>query len=134
MSATKWITIGIVLITLTIWLAWDIFVASNKTMGDTITEVVRQYSKHSLLIPAMIGIVFIGHFYIIRPWDLSGWVVVGTLLGIGLIWLGFDLEYIIRGKQSFQHNSNVLGFIRNYPIIVVVIHSIIGGVVWGKST
>ena len=56
------ITIGILLVTGVIFIVWDLYVAANPTPGDTISEVILDFSRRHAMIPFVFG-VLMGHFF-----------------------------------------------------------------------
>lgn len=59
---TKIITIVLLIVTLTLWLVWDVFVATNEAKGDTISELTLYASYLAPFIPAAWGIIC-GHLF-----------------------------------------------------------------------
>ena len=45
-----------------IWLIWDVIVATNKTQGDTISEVTLELAKRSPLLVVVAGVIA-GHLF-----------------------------------------------------------------------
>jgi len=86
------ITGAILLVTLGVWLVWDVFVASNGLEGDTISEITRDLSHYLYVIPyALCGIM--GHFFWNKPTLEEGrpnrfklWLVsCAVVFGIGFL-------------------------------------------------
>lgn len=59
---TKKTTSIILIVTLAIWVIWDVFVATNAVKGDTISEITLAVSYLSLFIPSAWGIIM-GHLF-----------------------------------------------------------------------
>jgi hypothetical protein len=63
---TKLITQILMLATVLIWIGWDIYVASNSTRGDTISEItLRFYHEHPGLTLLLVGALcyLAGHLF-----------------------------------------------------------------------
>lgn len=45
-----------------VWIAWDVVVASNKTPGDTISEITLFLARLAPIIPLAVGVVC-GHLF-----------------------------------------------------------------------
>jgi hypothetical protein len=87
---TKIITSIILVVTLAIWLVWDVVVATNEPKGDTISEITLATSYLALFIPAAWGVIM-GHLFwpsmsLKYKWPriyvLWGWAVVLLVLSI----------------------------------------------------
>lgn len=127
------LTVALILLFLGLGLIiFDIFLATNSTKGDTISELVGFYSLKSLLLPAFAGILA-GHFWWYNTYfDAPWWAVIGIFSMLGLLWLVMDIHMILIAKERIIA-SGVLGFLRKYPIINFSIHVIIGHLLWGQS-
>ena len=59
MSARLW-TIGILVGVTLLLIVWDVYAATNKERGDTISEVVLGFARRHPVIPFLLG-VLMGH-------------------------------------------------------------------------
>lgn len=55
-------TSALLLICLSVWLLWDIYVATNVSKNDTISEITRDLSHYIYMIPWALGGIM-GHFF-----------------------------------------------------------------------
>jgi hypothetical protein len=67
------ITIALILGGLAVWLPWDVVAATNKIVGDTISEITARYSHLTALLPVALGVVS-GHL-MSQGWDFMPPVV-----------------------------------------------------------
>lgn len=56
----RWWTIGILAVVTILLIAWDVYAATNKERGDTISEVVLAFARRHPVIPFLMG-VLMGH-------------------------------------------------------------------------
>lgn len=59
MTTRIW-TIAILIVIAVLLIAWDIYVATNKKKGDTISEVTLDFARRHPVIPFLLG-VLCGH-------------------------------------------------------------------------
>ena len=55
-------TATILLVCLSVWLFWDIYVATNDVQDDTISELTRDLSHYLYVVPWALGGIM-GHFF-----------------------------------------------------------------------
>lgn len=130
MSWYKIGTIIVIAVGVLLWIGWDIVVATNKEKGDTISEIIRFVSRHSLLVPAMLGIL-LGHWMIpASAYNMKWWVTLIILSILGLSYLGIDIYTYLKGFELNKESGLVNYYLRKYPIIMLQIHVIVGFLVW----
>ena len=56
------ITIALLIVTVIVWVLWDVYAALNNAPNDTITHILRVYTRQHPVIPLGIGIV-LGHLF-----------------------------------------------------------------------
>ena len=59
---TRQVTILLLVLGVAVWIGWDIVAAMNATAGDTISEVMLGWAKHSPIVPFTLGVV-VGHLF-----------------------------------------------------------------------
>ena len=117
----------LMVVTAFVWLAWDIFVASNSTPGDTESEITRDYTIYPAL-PALLG-GLLGHWTF---WEVrlgpDPWGMIGCILCIFLL-IGWSA--LTKNNMGPQTLINIHMFASRHPVLVVATSYIIGGVLWG---
>lgn len=90
MSGLRKITGIVMVIFVVALLGWDLFVAIEPTQGDTISEIMRDYSAGHPLIPTSIGVLS-GHFFWPKKERINGvWTaVLLSVVGLSLLLSGF---------------------------------------------
>lgn len=58
----KKITQIVMAVSILVWIVWDIVVATNRTPGDTESEIIRGFASQHLTVPWAVG-VLMGHFF-----------------------------------------------------------------------
>lgn len=127
---TRDITQVIIIATVAVWIIWDIWVAANKTPGDTESEVIRDYTIYPA-IPASLG-ALLGH------WTLLGFRVVPDfwlgfmwLCGVGILLVAWSALVIF--KKSGKPLASAHEFVAKRPYISVVFGYLAGGLLWGMQ-
>ena len=123
------ITMALVVGTLIIWLVYDIFVASNKKLGDTESEVIRDYTVYPV-IPAAMGAV-LGH------WTILGYRIIDNSFSGLLILLGIGSVLILwsalaKNGKGGQSLINAHKYAEKRPYIPTIIGYALGGLLWGQ--
>ena len=117
-----WVTWIIILITVIQLIVWDIFVATNKYAGDTISEIIQSYAFKYTFVPLAFGILA-GHFFwpgeSIFPW----WQKIIILVFLGSSTILVDVY------QPCMFNS-ILKLLHTYPIILFLISIPLGRIIW----
>lgn len=128
MHWTHWFTLGLMVTSIAIWIAWDIYVATDSIPGNTESELVRSAAKNSLLLTAALGVLISHWLWPNKLWYINGWISLAGLSVVGLLWLGFDIHYWVNGgNPNFQDGLSIL---RKYPILNFQIHTLIGYAIW----
>ena len=70
MGKTHKITIGLITAATLGLIGWDIYVATNGTLGDTISAIVLEASKSFLIIPVALG-GLMGHLFCPRKVEVQ---------------------------------------------------------------
>jgi len=100
-------------------LGWDVFVATNKTKGDTISEITLAVSYLTLLIPAAWGIIM-GHLF----WPMKNiaykWERIYVMWGWGAVILGLSIFKVVPGTMV------------TVPI-VFLLHFLLGHFLWPQK-
>lgn len=127
---TRFITAVVIIASCGILIVYDLFVALNKRRGDTISEVIRDYTIFPV-IPATLG-ALLGH------WTLLGFRIVDSmmtglfiLLGIGAIMAAWSVAVrreLIGGWLATVHNA-----LASRPYISALIGYLLGGYLWGQG-
>lgn len=107
---------------------YDVYLASNKTTGDTISEITAHYAKRSLFLPIALG-VLIGHFLWPSTLLVSGWITLFSLIVVGGVALGFDLYEVFKGG-FYDFTMRTIPFLRQFPIIIFTAGVFIGRFIW----
>jgi hypothetical protein len=83
----KYITQVIMVLGIAVWIGWDLIVATNKTSGDTISEITLVLSQLTPVLPFAVGFLC-GHLFGAGDWRLplidfvKGHPFVPFLLGV----------------------------------------------------
>lgn len=112
MGPRKKITIGIIAITLSVLIAWDIYVAVHPAPGDTVSELTLAASMRFLWLPFALG-VLVGHFSWPGPKVLVWWVTVLWLTGCSAVLFALHLVH-------WYYPLGFMTFLQNYPILVAL--------------
>ena len=123
------ITQIIIGITLVIWISWDIYVATNKTSGDTESEVIRDYTKYPI-IPSFLGTIA-GHWTLLGVRMVDSLVGFWILLGIGAILSLWSV--LVHNKKGGSALLKAHNFVVKRPYIPFIISYILGGFLWGMQ-
>ena len=126
---TRVITTIIMVVGVTIWIVWDIIVASNKRKDDTISEIIRDYTYLPVL-PASLGGVC-GHWTILgfRQVDSNiGFMIMIAMALLLCLWSIF-VKYNRAGSMLTAFHR----WIGKRPYIPFVIGYLMGGFLWGQS-
>jgi hypothetical protein len=127
---TRQVTEIIIVATLVIWIVWDIFVASNKTKGDTESEIVRDYTIYPV-VPASLAAV-LGHWTILGHRIIEsaahGLFITLGLLAIVAVWSVLVKLGKLRGFALEAHS-----YVARRPWIPAIIFYAIGGFLWGQA-
>lgn len=88
---SRWITVGIVVGTVTLLIVWDLVVAFNSTPGDTESEVVRDFAfRHPMTAVSLSTLVT--HFFVPMPVSKTvKKILTGCLITVGVVGLALDL-------------------------------------------
>lgn len=116
----KMTTLFIIAIGAVVWIGWDIIVAINDTPGDTISEIVLEFSIKWWILPWAFG-VLIGHLF----WPgnhlkyFTYWGSKFVLIISGLVLL--LLNALIIECTDFENDGYL-------SIIMVIV-----GILWGRA-
>jgi hypothetical protein len=115
---TKLVTIWLLIVTTTILIGWDIYVALTPQRGDTISEILLHTAQYASLLPAALGFLM-GHLF--WPRERGGFSLPGTI-----------------GSVSFFAGRDVLAFfwpviaVPWWPIVALLIGIILGHFFWAQ--
>lgn len=126
---TRSITVGLLITVTIVLIAWDIYVASNKTEGDTETEVLRSWSRLFPTLPYALGVV-LGHF------SADGFrLVEGFIEGLSFCISGglLLLAWSIAVGMGYAHERLVRGheFLSRRRYVPALLGYAAGGIFWG---
>ena len=125
---THYTTIGLILATITSWIAWDIYVASDSIIGNTESEIIRFSARNSLLLTGCLGILISHWLWQNNLWLIPGWITLTALSIIGITFLTFDIHYWLHGNS--KNFIDGLWVLRKYPMLNFAINTIIGWTIW----
>ncbi len=89
MSKTHYTTIGLLIFVTVLLIGWDIYVFTNETAGDTISEVLWEAGRRWWSLPFAFGFLM-GHLFWPRKSPLVPWPMVGMLIGVAAAVLGLN--------------------------------------------
>jgi hypothetical protein len=81
---TRNITSWLIIVTIIVWVVWDIYVGTNSIPGDTESEVIRDWAWDYPSFAAAIG-VLCGHWF----WTVEGKRPVWMMLALWFLWAVF---------------------------------------------
>lgn len=116
---TKVVTSVILIVTLVLWTAWDVFVATNEAKGDTISEITLAVSYAALFIPATWGVIM-GHLFWPSKTIKYKWARIYTMWGWGAFVLVMSIFKVIPGNMS------------TVPVVFLV-HFVMGHFLWPQK-
>lgn len=116
---TKKITSILLIVTLSIWVIWDVFVATNDVKNDTISEITLAVSYVALFIPAAWGVIM-GHLFWPSKSIAYKWPRVWAMWGWGAFVLVMSILKVVPGNMT------------TVPI-VFLLHFLIGHFLWPQK-
>lgn len=122
---TWWVTVISIVVGVIGMIAWDLYPATNKTSGDTISEVVANAARAHMLVPAFLGVVC-GHFFSPFPITLQWWQTIVVLSSSAVLLVVLDLVHMKTGLS-------VIAFLETWPIITFQIFVLVGAVCWSQG-
>jgi hypothetical protein len=90
MSSTRHYTQIGALVSVGLWIIWDIYVASNRRSGDTESEVIRDFALKHPSFALAVG-VLMGHFFWNVTEPIASWRSTVGLPVLGALALTIDL-------------------------------------------
>jgi hypothetical protein len=121
-SQTVFYTTIIMVLVSAILVGWDLFVATNKVKGDTISEILQQIGQSHPFVPFAFG-VLLGHFFWVGEPALVPWQQVAALLCSSFVCFLVDFLYI-RGFVD------ALCILYHQPIIISLFGILCGRIIW----
>jgi len=116
---TKKITSILLIVTLSIWVVWDVFVATNNVKNDTISEITLAVSYLALFIPAAWGIIM-GHLFWPSESIKYKWPKIWIMWGWGALVLVLSIFKAVPGNMT------------TVPIVFLV-NFVIGHFLWPQK-
>lgn len=91
MSAKK-ITQALIVATVVVWIAWDIYAAANSVPGDTESEMIRLFANRHPFLPLAMGVLMAHFFWNVRAssFRLSRLATYVGLPLVGIVGAGLD--------------------------------------------
>lgn len=85
-----WLTSGLIIVTICIWIVWDIYVSLQRKAGDTESEVIRTFAVRH---PAFVWVVggLMGHFFWHAAHPAIWWKTQLILPACGIVVIALDL-------------------------------------------
>lgn len=118
-------TITLLLSSLAVLAAWNIYAVLNSTKGDTISEIVLLTSTSHPLVPLAIGVVC-GHWFVPGQQFFTAPQQIAILSAIAVLTIVLSLVHLHIGLPGGE-------FLRKNLVIFLVVGLLIGGVVWPMS-
>lgn len=116
------ITIGLILLSASLLIGWDIVAAVSPEQGDTISELIQKTGTNWLALPFAFG-ALMGHFFLPRrkmPTFVQYWLGFGALTGITL------------GLFVFKAFASKLFF--NHTLVALLVGVPVGSALWPQRT
>jgi len=118
-----WVTVVLMLGVVVGLVGWDVYVASNKVDGDTISEIIQGLAfKHT--VPATAWGVIAGHFFWPGSNMFSHWW--GSVIVLALVTVLLCVLDIVHVKVGLP----LVALLESEPIIMVFFGIILGHIVW----
>lgn len=101
-----------------IWLIWDLFPAINAGRGDTLSENIRDFSRHVIFLPLLWGCLGAHFFinlgqadnYIARFYVLIGFAVAAVALDL-VLWFTNQIQYTPDMRIAAYFVGNAIGLL-----------------------
>jgi hypothetical protein len=126
---TTTITIALIITVTVVLIGWDIYVATNKTKGDTETEVIRGWSRLFPALPYSLGVV-LGHFSADHVRIVDSFAVgLGICVAVGVVLIAWSV-IVGMGKGS-KALVRAHEFVSRRRYVPALVGYLFGGLFWG---
>ena len=127
MEPRKW-TQRLIVITLSVWIVWDIIAALWGGTDATESGSVRDYT-YLPAVPVFIG-GLCGHFMFHEIRVAGAW---GMWVAIGVLCLCTVWSALVKNDLSPLWLANLHSFVSRHPVVPFVLAVIMGGALWGLA-
>lgn len=131
---TRQTTAVIIILTVVLWIVWDLFVATNNKSGDTESEVIRDYTIYPVL-PVGLGVIA-GHWTLLGASLLHGFAGLAIILIIGVFLILWSLVASAEAKENMREPSRLLKthrWVSKRPYVPFIGGYILGAFLWGQA-
>lgn len=115
---TRKITSIIILVYVSTFLLWDVFMAANSAVGDTESEITRDFAfQHPMIAVALCTLI--PHFFIPRPHSHRAHIIMVVILAtLGVVGVVLDFTGILPTPKEVGDWLHIPGYLGLIPYVL----------------